>query len=235
MPVQRFMSVLTASAVIAFSAGCSASPAPTAPISSSATPSSSPQQSTEENPRSSSAPAPTSKPVTFAAVGDSITAANSRDFAPGKIGSGSWVSHVGPGAAFAGGWALGGARSTAMAENVKDIEADVLVILAGTNDVYNDVPFEQSAENLVRVAEKVGAPKVLVSAIPPIDYDPESSVRFNRQLKEFARSRGWVFVDPMAGVRDGDRFASGMTTDGVHPTEAAAQVIGEALGKAITG
>lgn len=234
MPVQRFMSVLTASAVIAFSAGCSASPAPVAPLSSSAIPSSSPQQSIG-NPGSSTAPAPTSKPVTFAAVGDSITAANSSDFAPGKIGSGSWVSHVGPGATFAGGWALGGARSTAMAENVKGIEADVLVILAGTNDVFNDVPFERSAENLVRVAEKVGAPKVLVSAIPPIDYDPESSVRFNRQLKDFALSRGWVFVDPMAGVRDGDRFASGMTTDGVHPTEAAAQVIGAALGKAITG
>ncbi|MGX9900063.1 SGNH/GDSL hydrolase family protein [Arthrobacter sp. SA17] len=61
------------------------------------------------------------------------------------------------------------------------------------------------------------------------------ATRFNQQLKQFALSRGWVFVDPMAGVRDGDRFASGMTTDGVHPTEAAAQVIGEALGKAITG
>lgn len=232
---QRFTSVLMASAAVVVSAGCSANPAPVAPLTSGATPSSSPEQSIDENPGSSAAPAPTSKPVTFAAVGDSITAANSSEFAPGKIGSRSWVSHVGSGAKFAGGWALGGARSTAMAENVKDIEADVLVILAGTNDVYNDVPFEQSAGNLVRIAEKVGAPKVLVSAIPPIDYDPESSVRFNHQLRQFAQSRGWLFVDPMGGVREGDRFASGMTTDGVHPTEAAAQVIGEALGKAITG
>jgi lysophospholipase L1-like esterase len=122
-----------------------------------------------------------------------------------------------------------------MAENVGEVEADVLVILAGTNDVNNGVPFEQSAGNLVRVVEKVGARKVLVSAIPPIDVQPGLSPRFNQQLQQFALSHGWVFVDPMAGVREGDRFAPGMTTDGVHPTEAAAQVIGAALGKAIVG
>ncbi|WP_458111744.1 SGNH/GDSL hydrolase family protein [Arthrobacter sp. R1-13] len=232
MQAQRFTSVLVASAVIAFSVGCTANPTPVAPLPSSATPSSSPQQSIDENP-SRAAPAPTSKSVTFAAIGDSITEANSSDFLVGKIGSRSWVSHVGPGARFAGGWALSGARSAAMAENASDVEADVLVILAGTNDVYNGVPFEQSAGNLVRVAEKVGAQKVLVSAIPPIDIEPGLATRFNQQLKQFALSRGWVFVDPMAGVRQGDRFAPGMTTDGVHPTEAAAQVIGEALGKAI--
>lgn len=188
----------------------------------------------DENPGNSTARTPRAKAVTFAAVGDSITEANSSDFLAGKIGSRSWVSHVGPGATFAGGWALSGARSSAMAENARDVEADVLVILAGTNDVFNDVPFEQSAGNLVRVAEKVGSEKVLVSAIPPIDFEPELATRFNQQLKQFAMSRGWVYVDPMAGVREGDRFASGMTTDGVHPTEAAAHVIGLALGKAIT-
>jgi lysophospholipase L1-like esterase len=121
-----------------------------------------------------------------------------------------------------------------MAENTRAVEAEVLVILAGTNDVFNDVPFEQSAGNLVRVTERVGAEKVLVSAIPPIDFEPELATRFNQELKQFAMSRGWIFVDPMTGIREGDRFAAGMTTDGVHPTEAAAQVIGMALGKAIT-
>lgn len=207
-----FLLVIAASAAIASSVGCSATP-PMAPVTSSAT----------------------SKPVAFAAVGDSITEANSSDFLAGEIGSRSWVSHVGPGATFAGGWALSGARSGAMAENARAVEADVLVILAGTNDVFNDVPFEQSAGNLVRVTEKVGAEKVLVSAIPPIDSDPELSTRFNQQLKQFAVSRGWVFVDPMTGIREDDRFAAGMTTDGVHPTEAAAQVIGAALGQAIKG
>ena len=234
MRFQRCLLPITTSIALSFSAGCSANPVPLAP-SLSAAPSSSPDQSVDEHPGSSTAPAPTSKPVTFAAVGDSITEANSTDFSAGKIGSRSWVSYVGPGVAFAGGWALSGARSAAMAENAKDVEADVLVIVAGTNDVYNDVPFEQSTRNLVRVAEKVGARKVLVSAIPPIDSEPELSPPFNQQLQQFAMSRGWVFVDPMAGVREGDRFAAGMTTDGIHPTEAAAQVIGAALGKAITG
>lgn len=212
MRFHRFLLVITASVAIASSVGCSANP-PVTPSPSSAT----------------------SKPVTFAAVGDSITEANSTDFSAGKIGSRSWVSHVGPGTAFAGGWALSGARSSAMAEYARGVEADVLVILAGTNDVFNDVPFEQSAGNLVRVAETVGAAKVIVSAIPPIDFEPESATRFNQHLKQFAVSRGWVFADPMTGICEGDRFASGMTTDGVHPTEAAAQVIGAALGKAITG
>ena len=211
MRFHRFLLVITAAAAIAFSVGCSAT-SPAAPLPSSAT----------------------SKSVTFAAVGDSITEANSSDFLAGKIGSRSWVSHVGPEATFAGGWALSGARSSAMAENARDVEADVLVILAGTNDVFNDVPFEQSAGNLVRVAEKVGTEKVLISAIPPIDFEPELATRFNQELKQFAMSRGWVFVDPMTGIREDDRFAGGMTTDGVHPTEAAAQAIGTALGNAIT-
>lgn len=132
---------------------------------------------------------------------------------------------------------LGGgcAPTVAMAENAKPVQAEVLVILAGTNDVANDVPFHRTAENVARVVQRVGVSKVVVSAIPPLDFEPETPARFNSEVKTYAVAQGWTFVDPMAGVREGDRFAPGMTTDGVHPTEAAARAIGTALGTAIVG
>jgi len=42
---------------------------------------------------------------------------------------------------FGGGWAHGGAQSSAMARNARFVRADVLVIIAGINDYRHHVPF----------------------------------------------------------------------------------------------
>ena len=110
------------------------------------------------------------------------------------------------------------------------VQAGVLVILAGTNDVAH-----RTAENISPVVQQVGVFKVVVSAVPPVDFGPETPVRFNTELKRLAVAQGCAFVDPMAGLREGNRFAPGITTGGVHPTEAAARVISAALGRAIIG
>ncbi|WP_418605516.1 hypothetical protein [Georgenia sp. SUBG003] len=74
--------------------------------------------------------------VRLAAVGDSITEADSPDFDGGDLGPESWVFHaVGEDVALVGGWARWGATTAQMAAAAEPVEADVLVILAGTNDV----------------------------------------------------------------------------------------------------
>lgn len=179
-------------------------------------------------------PAPERPAPAIYAVGDSITESNSPDFVAGQYGSGSWVSHLASEISVVGGWARGGATTADMAANVVEApEATVLVLLAGSNDIAANVPFEETAANLETIAEKVGADTVLVSSVPPRDMDPASVTRFNEQLADLAASEGWEFTDPMTGIRDGDRYASGMTSDGIHPTEAAATLLGQNLSEAL--
>jgi len=173
-------------------------------------------------------PSATVKPITFAAYGDSISNGNSPDFAAGKFGTLSWPSYVGP-ATFAGGWAKGGVQTAEMLAHAKPVTADVLILLAGTNDYGHGIPFAVTSANLDGIVKETGIGRVIVSAVPPNDSMPEAAVAFNEKLGRLASARGWKFVDPMAGVRAGDVYAPGMTRDGIHPTEAAARIIGETI------
>lgn len=178
----------------------------------------------------SSVPDPAAGTVTLAVVGDSISEADSRDFSAGRLGRASWVSHaVGDAVRFAGGWAVSGAVTAQMARGARPVQADVLVILAGTNDVYRGLPFDSCAANLRSIAQTVGAPRVVVSSIPPIDFEPDLVTAYNERVRELAAAQGWEFVDAMAGIRAGERFAPGMSLDGVHPTVEAATEIGAAV------
>lgn len=178
---------------------------------------------------------PTAGALQLAAVGDSITDANSPDFAAGDLGTQSWVSHaIGSDIAFAGGWAAWGATTAEIAENVSAVDADVLVIMAGTNDTALGIPFAESAANIAEIVQTIGIDQVLISGIPPIDHAPEVAAQFNARLATLARERGWEWVDAGAAVRtESLTFASDMATDGVHPTTRGARRLGETLGAAI--
>lgn len=173
--------------------------------------------------------------VTFAAVGDSVTDADSADFAAGDLGPASWATYaVEAGAGFAGGWAEWGATTGRMAEQVVPYEADVLVLLAGTNDVAFGIPFEESAANLERIVDAVGIAEVVVVSIPPIDAAPGNADDFNDRLEGLAGDRGWRFVDASAGLRSPDgRFRDGMSFDGLHPSEEGARVLGAAIAEVL--
>jgi lysophospholipase L1-like esterase len=120
-----------------------------------------------------------------------------------------------------------------MATAAEPVEADVLVILAGTNDVGAGATRASTLENLREIAAAVGAPEVVISAVPPIDAAPALATELNVALEGLAREEGWGWVDAPAGLRDGERFADGMTSDGLHPTEAGARVLGDAIGEAV--
>ncbi|MGR0319706.1 SGNH/GDSL hydrolase family protein [Agromyces sp. ZXT2-3] len=172
---------------------------------------------------------------TFAAVGDSITDADSVDFAAGDLGAASWATYVvADGVAFAGGWAEWGATTELMAASVAPVEAEALVVLAGTNDLAFGLPFEVSTANLDRIVDTVGIDDVLVSSIPPFPANPGGADDYNARLEQLAEDRGWRFVDASAGLRTPDgRFADGMSSDGLHPSVEGARVLGEAIAEAL--
>lgn len=172
--------------------------------------------------------------IRMAAVGDSITAADSPDIDGGDPGPQSWVSYAaGPNVEYVGGWAVWGAPTAEMAEGITaPFDADVLVILAGTNDA-GWTPFEEITANLETIVENAGVETVVLSSVPPLDRSPENATQLNAQLEDLAEQNGWIWVDSSAELRDGDRFADGMAYDGVHPTEEGARVIGEAIQAAI--
>ncbi len=179
------------------------------------------------------------------AVGDSITEADSDDFDDADIGPGSWADSTdGNGVQVLGGWAHAGATSADMLAGLVDRLAaagatarpDVLVIMAGNNDVDAAVPFRDVARNLVDIAALVHAPRVVLSTIAPEDDVAGEVTRFNARLPALARQEGWQLVDPMGGVGDGrGHYLPGMSDDGVHPTAAGARLIGAALRSAVTG
>jgi hypothetical protein len=168
-------------------------------------------------------------------VGDSLSVMDSPDFSAGDLGELSWVRYAArSGLRFEGGWAVAGAVTGHMVGGAPVAPgADVLVIMGGTNDVYHGLPFEETAVNLRAVAAKVGADRVVVSGIPPLDGSPQTTIVFNWQLRRLAAEEGWQFVDPMAAVRRGGRFAERMTSDGIHPTRPAAILIGVAVREAV--
>ena len=182
-------------------------------------------------------PAPAAAELTVVAVGDSITAADSPDVPAGVFGPGSWVpSAEGPGVDVTGGWAVPGATTADMRAGVQPLEADALVVMAGTNDVRRGLPWTESAAALDGIVATVGVPRVLVCSIAPLTEDPAAVAQYNGRLAGLAAAEGWEFVDCGASVRDpSGEWLPGTTYDGVHPTVDGAARIGAVVHQALVG
>lgn len=175
-------------------------------------------------------------PIRFAAVGDSITEANSSDIIAGSVGNLSWVHYTKSASLrFVGGWADGGAPTSSMKENVTPVVADALVLVAGANDVGNGVPFESTARNLASIVETAGVSRVIISSIPPQDERPAAVAEYNTALERLADDSGWEWVDAAAELGTSDNeFITGMSSDGVHLTEKGAHILGESISQHLT-
>lgn len=174
-------------------------------------------------------------PVTFAVVGDSITA-----WDPANAGIAPWqVSAATLPLEFVGGWAVAGATTAQMlAESAGQLpEADVLVIMAGTNDLLPEVTDHRPASTLVRIDAIVrgsGATRVVLSAVAPNNLRPDETAMLNAHLRALAQLRQWTWVDPWVAVRTADgTYIAGATTDGIHPRSATARRVGIAMHTAI--
>jgi len=179
---------------------------------------------------------PSLEPVTFAVVGDSISARANR--AGIDQSAGSWTSYAtDDDLEFVdSGWAQSGAKLREMQQNLTTVDADVLVILAGTNDLTTGVSVADRLAIVGTLAQQSGAGRIVVSAVPPYDALPAASTEWNAALAEYAADNGWQFVDPWAALRTtDDTYIPRYSVDGIHPTNEAAELVGIAIRAALEG
>jgi lysophospholipase L1-like esterase len=165
---------------------------------------------------------------TFAVAGDSLTAWDNQTFPhpDGDFSTVTWTHWaIGPDIHLAGGFAREDLTAAQIAENMVAVDADVLVVLAGTNDV-GVTPVADVLEGIQRIVETSGMSTVLISALPPVD----GSAEYNAALETLAASQNWGFVDPWVSLRREDgEWLDGSSNDGVHPTPDSAKVVGAAI------
>lgn len=177
--------------------------------------------------------------TTFLVAGDSITAAGSHTVSSGHSGDASWIHYVNPESepaslSWVGGWAMGGAQTGDMRAALHHASANALVLVAGTNDLAHQIGFAEIAANLQAISDIVATDVVLLSSVPPRDDAAIQTTKYNAFLRGLATDRGWLFVDGAAGLRTSEgTFKPGLSEDGVHPTIAGAQILGQAIGDAL--
>lgn len=165
-------------------------------------------------------------PVRVAVVGDSLTTWSP----PWKADPAqSWVNTAMTGqVVLDGGWAHSGSTTAMMLEHVAPSDAEVVVIVAGINDIIIGVPAETRLANIEAIVAKIGTPNVELSATAPYDPNPAVATEWNQTLQQFATAKGWSFVDPWVSLRNPDgTWVDGMTWEGVHPVPAAATILGD--------
>lgn len=171
-------------------------------------------------------------PLRVAVVGDSNTTGFKTTLADGIDAGAAWISLV-PQAQikYAGGWAQNGATSTAMRENIKPLQdVDVLVIMAGTNNIAMGMPDDVLAADLTAIAATVGARHTVLSSIPPFDARPEDATVLNARLASLASANGWSFMDPWATLRTpAGKWMDIYRLDGLHTTPDGYQTMALAL------
>ena len=138
-------------------------------------------------------------------------------------------------------------------QDVVALKPAVVVLLAGTNDIAGNTGpstlemIEDNIASMADIAQANGIRVVLASVLPAFDYpwkrgmEPAPKiVALNAWLKQYAASRGAVYLDYHSAMRDErDGLRAELTSDGVHPNEAgyrmmaplAERAIGEALRK----
>jgi lysophospholipase L1-like esterase len=161
-------------------------------------------------------------PARFAAVGDSLTVSYvvPGSLRPGQARPAPWpVAASYDGLEYAGGWAVSGATTDEMADGIRPIaDLDALVIMGGTNNLYEGRGFQGAVRDFDRICAVCPAPTVLVAAIPPYELNPPAASDFNTRAHDLAADRGWRWADPWTDLRGPDgRWAAELRCDGVHP------------------
>jgi lysophospholipase L1-like esterase len=132
-------------------------------------------------------------------------------------------------------------------QDVIDLKPKVVVILAGTNDIAGNTGpstigmIEDNLASMAELAKANGIRVVLSSVLPVYDYVWKPGLRpapkiiaLNKWMKEYAREHGAVYLDyhsAMSDARGGMR--NGLSSDGVHPTEAGYRLMAPLAERAI--
>ena len=132
-------------------------------------------------------------------------------------------------------------------QDVVALKPKVVVILAGTNDIAGNTGpstmemIESNLRSMAEVAKAHGIRVVMSSVLPVYDYpwrpglEPAPKIiALNAWIKGYAAKNGSVYLDyhsAMSDSRGGMR--DGLSSDGVHPTEAGYRVMAPLAAAAI--
>lgn len=117
-------------------------------------------------------------------------------------------------------------------QDVIALQPNVVVILAGTNDIAGNTgpsTLEMIVDNIASMAEIAAANKikvVLCSVLPAYNYpwrkgmEPNIRIpKLNEMIKAYATRKGFVYLDYFSAMNDGNNgMKAEYTTDGVHCT-----------------
>ena len=132
--------------------------------------------------------------------------------------------------------------------DVIDLKPQVVVILAGTNDIAGNTgpttldAIEESLMSMVELAKSHGIRVVLASLLPVCDYikpqtnrrPPEKIIALNAWMKDYAQKNSLIYLDYYSAMLDDRKmFKQDLTYDGLHPNAAGYQVMGPLAEKAI--
>ena len=176
------------------------------------------------------------------AIGDSITRMNSDpgwDF----LGTNSWFAIDACDGRIPYGYNAGVFGNTT-AQMLARFQTDVaahhpksVIILGGTNDLFQNVPTAVTVSHLramIDASHALGA-SVAIGTVPPIDSPVMQSKvgPLNRAIEELAASTHSVLIDFYAAVAQGGQYRSGWTVDGVHPSQIAADAMARTAATAL--
>ena len=128
------------------------------------------------------------------------------------------------------GWAESGAPIARILELSQPCpEAEYVVIMAGTNDIpiRQRTAIPDRLAGMDAIVETVGAPFVVIMAVPPLDTYPPETLEWNAILADHATAQGWNFIDPWTSYRDldGSYLPGTAFEDGVHPSAETAAAV----------
>lgn len=120
--------------------------------------------------------------------------------------------------------------------DLKSYKPDVVILLAGVNDLYQGVTVERVTANLqimYDLAEKSGAKVVVCSILPYDTASPKILGRIqevNGWIKGYAATKKYIFCDTYAAVENPEKPGKLVSTpDGLHPDVSGYRKMGESL------
>lgn len=167
----------------------------------------------------------------FAVVGDSISAWIDRSGVPVPT---TWPNHI-VGIDLVGGWAKGNANLAEMCAKTVPVSADAVAIMAGTNDTGPWGPPSADRVQSVRfLVQRVGAPRVVICAVPPLNNGPSWATEWNNALSALCMANDWTWCDPWGPFRTPSAtWVANASPDGIHPTPAVSLAIAATIQSAL--